>query len=1214
MDGLARTGVQVVLDADPVGIVRGFAQADSAGQKFAATLGAISNVGQAGMRVLQGIGQAAERTARRTRNAGIGLGLSLVGATYGAIQFEAAMKNVATIDANVRDNFGKTSAQVVALSRILPQSAKELAEGYYDIASSGFAGSEAQNVLANSARAATAGLASTAEAGRAITAVLNSYGMSGAQAAKVSDLLFQTVNLGVVTFSELSGVIGDSVGLAAKAGIGFKEVGGAIATMTLSGVSASEAGTSLNRLVQSLIDPTEDLALAWSRLSNQTLTQALASQGLQAVMEKLRVASGGNVEVLMRWFNEVRAARGALGLMSNEGETYSRIMRGMDDATKGQGATQRALEQQMSSTAMQIKMLVNQFKSIGIEIGNALLPFVKSAVGTLRTFASAWNSIPGPIKSVISILGAVSSAVMVVTGVMAIFAAKALATTLVTKVLGTALNTGGGYISRWGGLWQRAGDQMATAGARMQQSTLRNLNILAPFTGTLNLVGNGFTRLGSRIATIDSPVSRAGAGLSRLGASLTGVASAIPKLAVALPALALGAVMIFSRLSSANQQADALIQDLTSGFDTNTYVGTARAIKAVSDELDRSSARAERWGHGIEDGKNQLKSLTAGLIVAGNVAPSLLGVDNLFGDPIGDIVERNKLIDEYNRLTQRQANLQSASARVWQNLSINQAGVADTYRNLIGRLPMLGKAAKNAGIDMDNAVRLSQGEVRKLTREFLNLQSKSGGALTDSTGFAIQQSAKAVEEFQKYVSKTVQSVTDAFYKDFSISAAIEEEGAAGEKQLKEFLGNSLRDNMQFVDNLEELMRRGLNPDTLLELATAGPAAAKNAIAVLLGQNSEALIQMTNDAVSAMRQMRIKLEIEAGLIAKAAARPQIAGNIDEAMRLQLATLDLGVHVSPDRLALMLGMDVKTVQAVATQFGLDLGEKIPASYESALSKMTPQAQEMMGRFFGAVTQQVEITDADAARVFTKLSTKGYQAAVELINNLNLVPEQKQILLDIIGGMAVKTELTNIGDKADEVGRKEPKVKAKADTAEAEENIRRLRNNIDGLHDKTVNIYANEHVTSAVNQAFNALSSIGIANGGIFPTVKKFARGGTENHQAQLARAGAWRIWAEPETGGEAYIPLAAHKRGRSLDLLEQVADMFGYGLHKMQDGGLSNQGLKIYGNRPGASSNLTIQTSVSIPGNIYGVDNLKQVINSVIDKRDEALAVKLSMNRG
>lgn len=66
------------------------------------------------------------------------------------------------------------------------------------------------------------------------------------------------------------------------------------------------------------------------------------------------------------------------------------------------------------------------------------------------------------------------------------------------------------------------------------------------------------------------------------------------------------------------------------------------------------------------------------------------------------------------------------------------------------------------------------------------------------------------------------------------------------------------------------------------------------------------------------------------------------------------------------------------------------------------------------------------------------------------------------------------------------------------------------------------------------------LGNADGSI---LEFYAGGGLrENHVAQIAPAGAWRVWAEPETGGEAYIPLAESKRARSEQILAETADRF------------------------------------------------------------------------
>ncbi|WP_209284113.1 hypothetical protein, partial [Prescottella equi] len=65
--------------------------------------------------------------------------------------------------------------------------------------------------------------------------------------------------------------------------------------------------------------------------------------------------------------------------------------------------------------------------------------------------------------------------------------------------------------------------------------------------------------------------------------------------------------------------------------------------------------------------------------------------------------------------------------------------------------------------------------------------------------------------------------------------------------------------------------------------------------------------------------------------------------------------------------------------------------------------------------------------------------------------------------------------------------------------------------------------------------------IANGGYV----HYAAGGIEDHQAQIGN-GRTRIWNEPETGGESYIPLAPSKRARSEAILRETARRFGLGV--------------------------------------------------------------------
>lgn len=128
--------------------------------------------------------------------------------------------------------------------------------------------------------------------------------------------------------------------------------------------------------------------------------------------------------------------------------------------------------------------------------------------------------------------------------------------------------------------------------------------------------------------------------------------------------------------------------------------------------------------------------------------------------------------------------------------------------------------------------------------------------------------------------------------------------------------------------------------------------------------------------------------------------------------------------------------------------------------------------------------------------------------------------------------------------------------------------VRGALASLRDRVVNIFTRRSGDNAVGGIYTTAGEIAYANGGI-QKAEAYANGGirlpksvtsfasgSENHVAQISR-GQWpvRIWSEPETGGEAYIPLGLSKRDRSTEILKKVAEMFGFSLvKKFADGGI------------------------------------------------------------
>ncbi|MFJ1827360.1 phage tail tape measure protein [Streptomyces sp. NPDC088178] len=117
----------------------------------------------------------------------------------------------------------------------------------------------------------------------------------------------------------------------------------------------------------------------------------------------------------------------------------------------------------------------------------------------------------------------------------------------------------------------------------------------------------------------------------------------------------------------------------------------------------------------------------------------------------------------------------------------------------------------------------------------------------------------------------------------------------------------------------------------------------------------------------------------------------------------------------------------------------------------------------------------------------------------------------------------------------------------TGDATRNAAIIQSAINNIRGKSVSIYLNYKKTGYDKDANGVPDHVQApqARGSV---LSFYANGGTrrgvrENHTAQIAPAGAWRVWAEEETGGEAYIPLSPSKRGRSRAITEETIRRLG-----------------------------------------------------------------------
>lgn len=338
---------------------------------------------------LQGtVGTVAKGIATATAGIALAVGGIAAVSVKTAAEFDTQMRNVNSIAKLPEQQFKALEDQVVSLSTKFPQSAETMAAGLYSIQSSGFNAQEAMKLLEVSARGASAGLTDTETSSKALTAVINAYGLSVDDADHVMDVMFKTVDRGVLSFEELAGNIGDVVGTANVAGVSIEELGAAFATMTKGGISAAEASTALNQLMLTYIQPSEDAKDLAHQLGIEFSAQALQSKGLAGAVKELSdkvglyevVATGADEKVkeqVKGIDQQIRALRDQKGATSDAARAQKDAI---DSQVLALEAQKRAITGNSDAAKAQRAALTNQI---------ATLRDQKSAVGGSNTAIDA---------------------------------------------------------------------------------------------------------------------------------------------------------------------------------------------------------------------------------------------------------------------------------------------------------------------------------------------------------------------------------------------------------------------------------------------------------------------------------------------------------------------------------------------------------------------------------------------------------------------------------------------------------------------------------------------------------------------------------------------------------------------------------------------------------------------------------------------------------
>ncbi len=324
-----------------------------------------------------------------------------------AVDFDRNMREVNTLINLNKEGFNDLKQSVIDLSEELGKDASQMTKALYQVISAGQRGEDAMKTLEAGVKMAIGGIADQTISVDALTTVMNAWGLSAEHVNDITDTFFTTVKLGKTTIGELAPAIGRVATSAAQAGVSFEEVGSALSALTVVGISTDEAVTGLNQMLMAIIKPSEEAQKTSKALGIEFSAQAIQTKGLAGFLKDLKEKTGGSQEALVKLFPSIRAVKAILPLTTNASEQFSNALEIM---AKDTGAAQIAFEEMEESYGRRLERLRVQFKNMGIELGERLMPSLEAIIVLLQD-PETIEAFSGLATGIVEIVEALTKAV-----------------------------------------------------------------------------------------------------------------------------------------------------------------------------------------------------------------------------------------------------------------------------------------------------------------------------------------------------------------------------------------------------------------------------------------------------------------------------------------------------------------------------------------------------------------------------------------------------------------------------------------------------------------------------------------------------------------------------------------------------------------------------------------------------------------------------------
>lgn len=297
---------------------------------------------------------------------------ALMGCTQASMEFETAMAKVGTIADESQKPLGDMRNEILALSGETGKSVGELAEATYQAISASVATESAVDFVGTANKLAVGGFSDTTTAVDILTTAINAYGMSADDAAKISDVLITTQNLGKTSVAQLGASMGMVIPLAAAYNMNLEDLSASYALLTANGTQTAQATTYVKAALNELGSTSSVVGSTLKKKTGKTFAELMAEgNSLGDVLQVLADSVDGDTTAFNNMWSSSEAGVGMLSILNSGTSKYNSLVQAMEGST---GAATTAFEKMSETGEFAQQRFQNAIENLKIAIGDELAP------------------------------------------------------------------------------------------------------------------------------------------------------------------------------------------------------------------------------------------------------------------------------------------------------------------------------------------------------------------------------------------------------------------------------------------------------------------------------------------------------------------------------------------------------------------------------------------------------------------------------------------------------------------------------------------------------------------------------------------------------------------------------------------------------------------------------------------------------------------------